>query len=540
MGIYNPSRCSHDNCPYYTTCNQQGNIIKTISNKRKVKRIAEKNYYSLEEAVAELKQSLEQAYRSIGSGIHLIKAQTSIGKTTQYIDLIAKHPESKFLIALPTNILKKQVKEDLVGAGIPKEDIFMTVSLSDDFMFRNEWEIVKKAYKRGDYSKKKKVLEKLYNGIKDDINKKAYAELCKKHIDGISALKDERVLVTTHAFLFHISEDVLSRYIVIIDEDILLQHVFSQTHEIRVSILENVIEQNIPEISNIANYVMNYPMNKYGQLAIECNFSNLTEEQMDELGCCWDDNINDLKHAKSFVRIKEEISDIEKIKYFCPFDFPKLKYIILSATVNANIYQQYFYGLLPVYFYPVKMAKYKGKVIQYTYHSLGRRDLSAKMQVFDIARKKANNNNKLEIITFKEGISIKNVANMNSFGLYYGNTMGINALSGKDIGIIGTPYKTEDAYKLIACFLGADVNADKDNRPRPRRVEYNGYSFYITTYQDKILKEIQLYNLESELEQAIGRARLLRHSCNVYVFSSFPCEQAELHMENYLIDGEIE
>ena len=59
-----------------------------------------------------------------------------------------------------------------------------------------------------------------------------------------------------------------------------------------------------------------------------------------------------------------------------------MKYIILSATLNENIYRKYFEGKMKIYSYPEKKAAYKGKLQQYTYHSLGRRDLSEKMQVF--------------------------------------------------------------------------------------------------------------------------------------------------------------
>lgn len=155
------------------------------------------------------------------------------------------------------------------------------------------------------------------------------------------------------------------------------------------------------------------------------------------------------------------------------------------------------------------------------------------MEVFEFARMIAGQE-KLEIITFKEGSSIKGVAHMNTKDLHFGNTTGINSLSGKDLAVVGTPYKIEESYKLVASYLGADVNQEIDMNPRPRRVEYSGYSFCITTYHDELLREVQLYALESELEQCVGRARLLRNACTVYVFSAFPCEQAELRMGNYL------
>ena len=140
----------------------------------------------------------------------------------------------------------------------------------------------------------------------------------------------------------------------------------------------------------------------------------------------------------------------------------------------------------------------------------------------------------MEIITFKEGPSIKGVDKMNTKNLHFGNTIGMNCLSGQDIGIVGTPYMIESAYKLIACYLGANVNNKNDKKPKPRRVNYKGASFIITTYEEPLLQEFQLYALESELEQCVGRARLLRKECTAYVFSAFPCEQAEIRMGNYL------
>ena len=58
------------------------------------------------------------------------------------------------------------------------------------------------------------------------------------------------------------------------------------------------------------------------------------------------------------------------------------------------------------------------------------------------------------------------------------------------------------------------------------RTSYNGYDFRIKTFQSDILRKIHLWMLESHLEQAVGRARLLRYSCTVKVFARFPVAQA--------------
>lgn len=531
---YKPMRCSADICPYYETCVHYGTIVDTLSIDRKVYKVNKDEYIPLEEAVEELKDCLEKAYQSIGTGVHLIKAQTSIGKTTQYIDLIMKHPESRFLIALPTNILKKQVYEDLLRARIPEDNIFMSASVTDTPFFKDEWDNIKEAHRRGLHNITTVVLKAVYEKIKDDPSKIGMVDECTKLILGIKGIKDERVVVTTHAALMQMPDTFLSKFTVIIDEDILQLAVFNQMHTISTECLKMVLEQEVSGYSQISSIMLEAKENEYKTISLKSNLHPLSEEQMLELGCGSEDNINDIQKAEVFVKMKDTQSDEAVVKYFCPHKFSAQKYIILSATLNDNVYRNYFRGMLPVFYYEMKQVAYRGKVVQYTYHSLGRKDLSGKMEVFEIAKKIANKSD-LEIITFKESTSIKGVRSMNTKDLHFGNTTGINSLSGKDLGIVGTPYKTDDSYKLIACYLGANVNNKIDEKPKPRRVEYKGYNFYITTYSDELLREVQLYSLESELEQCVGRARLLRKDCIVYVFSAFPCEQAELHLENYLV-----
>ena len=109
---YRPMRCQKEFCPYFEMCSNAGTIIDTISMDRKVYSDTPK-YYSIEEANECLRANLETAYKSNIQGIHLIPAQTALGKTTAYIELIEKYRKTKFLVALPTDILKNQVAKDL-------------------------------------------------------------------------------------------------------------------------------------------------------------------------------------------------------------------------------------------------------------------------------------------------------------------------------------------------------------------------------------------------------------------------------------------
>ena len=68
------------------------------------------------------------------------------------------------------------------------------------------------------------------------------------------------------------------------------------------------------------------------------------------------------------------------------------------------------------------------------------------------------------------------------------------------------------------------------------------YEFVLITYKGEELQNLQIYFIKKELEQSIGRARLLRKDCQVVVLSNFPCEQAELNQDDYLeiIESEVE
>ena len=73
-----------------------------------------------------------------------------------------------------------------------------------------------------------------------------------------------------------------------------------------------------------------------------------------------------------------------------------------------------------------------------------------------------------------------------------------------------------------------DMDFDEDEEMEPQLVTHNGYRFRFTTYKDANLREVQFWMIESELEQAVGRARLLRNECAVHLFSNFPLSQSKM------------
>lgn len=110
--------------------------------------------------------------------------------------------------------------------------------------------------------------------------------------------------------------------------------------------------------------------------------------------------------------------------------------------------------------------------------------------------------------------------------LHFGNTEGSNMLEGQNILVVGTPYHAEFLYKLAAFSMGMEF--DEDEKMMSQTVVHNGYRFRFTTFKNEDLRAVHLWMIESELEQAVGRARLLRNACTVHLFSNFPLSQAEM------------
>lgn len=100
----------------------------------------------------------------------------------------------------------------------------------------------------------------------------------------------------------------------------------------------------------------------------------LSDKELESLGI--DENVNDLRLARSFVKENSEDTGDCIVYYFAPPKLPDTKTVILSATFNSEVYRKYFET--EIIEYPVIMAPYCGKIKQFTYHSLGRRNLKEK------------------------------------------------------------------------------------------------------------------------------------------------------------------
>lgn len=114
---YQPQGCC--NCPYEKECLHAKNMILTAKpGKSTILQTVKKEYVSIQEAEEDLKNKFLQAVSSEKPGVHIIKAQTGIGKTNLYLNYLLKNPNETFLIAAPTHKLKMEVYNNAIRKGI--------------------------------------------------------------------------------------------------------------------------------------------------------------------------------------------------------------------------------------------------------------------------------------------------------------------------------------------------------------------------------------------------------------------------------------
>jgi hypothetical protein len=217
-------------------------------------------------------------------------------------------------------------------------------------------------------------------------------------------------------------------------------------------------------------------------------------------------NIIDLVESNYVYRGKTETTFLKR-KWL-----PKEKVVVLSATANEEVYRmltQY-----NIHYYSCKNAEYTGKLKVYSKYSFSRYALNHQEGIIEYIKDRIDND---IVITFKQFEKLFHTK------YHYGAIEGLNCLAGKNISIVGLPNINDFVYKLYGMAAGLNVD---NSIMRSMRIEYNGYSFEINTFESSKLRTIQLWMLESFIEQAVGRARLLRNHCTVKVFARFPVEQA--------------
>ena len=505
---YKPFSCDGF-CPYCQECNHGTNILSTVRPKPgMMERIPgyREEFYSLEEVQDDTYAAISRAYRAEDTKIHIIKSQTGAGKSYSYLQLMSENPDHRFLIAAPTNLLKDEIYYKAKGLDIA---VCKTPSLEQikdelpDKIRKN----INRFYKSGQHRLVHPYIEKILRA-KDIPCLRKYME------DRNAVMKSNGSLITTHRYLLNMDEKRLKEFdAIIIDEDILFKSIIPNQGEVTIAELKKLSADTAD--SRLSEKIKRLLKLAKDQSCIEVDSFEWDSEDeelysFDLPSFCLAEKFY-LRRASKENKLTEDIVTYLKLPSFKN----DVKYIMVSATVDKKVCCQYFHGDR-IESHECKNAKYEGTLYQYPGKSMSRSSIANNPGIVRRLMKYFGMRDKHTITFMREKIG----------HLHFGNTEGSNTLEGQDILVVGTPYHADFIYKLAAFTM--DMDFDEDEEVEPQVVAHNGYRFRFTTFKDKYLQAIQFWMIESELEQAVGRARLLRNSCKVHLFSNFPLSQAKM------------
>lgn len=500
-------------CPYHSTCPHGRTILSTLKPKyHQMERIEsyDEQLVSLEEAYSDFVQKFFEAVHSDKKGWHILQAQTAIGKTSVILSLLLEFT-LKILLAVPSNKLKRETCDRAKETGV---DLLASPSLHElkEFLPDEIWEEIEALYAAG--KSPTAYIDKLIRH-----SDKAYVELFTQYKKDMLSFHAHDRAITTHRRLTNLD---LSKYdLIIVDEDIIYSTIIPNRENISIADLKR-LKKKLDEKDPLKAKVK-----KILKKSKEEEFFTVEEIEYRDI---YDDlemeaNIAALCSAKHFCYRENSDSEPgeqdECVTFVIPIEFPEdKKYIMLSATADKEICEYYF-GKDNVTFYDCKKAPILGTLYQYGDRNMSRSAMRQDKKRLEKIKKWTG---------IEHTISFKEFESDYDIDLHFGNCSGFDLFKGKNIDVIGTPHQPEWVYKLFAYSLGFDV----DEKLKPQTIViHNGFRFRFTTYEDKILRNIQFYMIESELEQAVGRARLLRCDCTVNLFSDFPLKQAVLGVSEY-------
>lgn len=118
---YRPEQCinSKKPCPYYDRCKASSLYTKASRKIRKLE--STEDFYEIEKCEGDLREFLENAVNAKDLDIHVINAQTALGKTEQYAEIVKNQTDKKFLIAASTIKLQHELAERIEAKGVKCE-----------------------------------------------------------------------------------------------------------------------------------------------------------------------------------------------------------------------------------------------------------------------------------------------------------------------------------------------------------------------------------------------------------------------------------
>lgn len=532
---YAPSRCESF-CPYYKECNTAGNIIDTlkINNKNRIiKNEKETKFEELDivrnDLKIEQKNSINECLNNNEETklLKLVKCQTGAGKTTTTMELLKEfiNMDKCIIYATPTIEAKREFVELLKENNIkhimtPDFKGIKEKSLKDEIEYNQEL---------GMHNRLKDLLNTC---MEDESISSEDKEIIENHINFKERSKNYNIVVSTHKMLQYIN--YIPADLVIIDEDYIEKSGYNTASVSfgdldyiieRTEITGNLIKRKINQIKDI----------KYKTLdnIKPIRVGNEKRKKIEEECTNIKTNFNVISFLESEMiyfynpidNKSDEINSDTVINFMSANDLPNRNIIILSATMNREMYERKYGNNRNIEYIELPKCKYYGNIYQFFKLSYSKRSIEEHEGILDRIKSRYEN---VPIITYKKYCSEENEYN-------FGAINGLNSLQGQDLVVIGSHRKNIVYYLMLAYDIYGKKYNTSDFELDYIDIERNDFTFKFYTFKDETLRNIELWSVYSEQEQAIGRARLVNpenSNTNVYVYSGYPAEQAQLCIED--------
>ncbi len=454
---------------------------------KRIERIREKETISLVDAQLKFENAFQEALNANDNLIYIFKVPTGFGKTSALLNL------KGVIQAYPTHKLKSEVAEKMAIpiSNVPNLPTFRNPNINAD---------IANYYAQG-------LHEKAYFYLQDIANRKstltAYedSDAAKLYLSETDKEWDKATtLLTTHQrAIFRDDAPVI-----IYDEDPI--HSILKTEDVN---LNDLIALNfkLPDGSNIdsvIDFIINArkgDVNPTPQTDIDRNVLVRAAYKIES-------NTNTIEFLSSNGFYKKNDNQLSYVIHNALAD--NQKHMILSATPLTTLYEQLYPGRVKVI--DLSNIQLKGRVLQSAYKTYSRTSLTDEL-ITELNDYLGNT----PVITFQK---LKNKFNNPVQDMHYHNTLGYDSLNGVDCAIVGTPHYNDSVYRLLAFVAG--INPNDEGQMKMQQVEYEGHRFSFMTFKNPQMQKIQLSMIESEIIQAVGRARALRNDVTVQLFSNFP------------------
>lgn len=525
---YLPMRCTNF-CPYCDSCPNEGvNMIQATDNKRgQIRKIKEDTVaaLSIEDGVEMLYDAITDAFNTEEYTVTVIKASAGIGKT-EVLKRLNSYDNT--LIAYPNHRLGSDIikRLNIEGSLHLKELELEDISILNEFRRLQKIGAYKQARQYIEHYKEQ-LIQECSGQLIIDINKQKELNRINDYLSGINeSRKTSKLIFCTHKKALEIENNNINTYI--IDEDIVAGTIIS-TIKISISEIEELIVAceriNACNTKEQLNILRTKIIEARQDINVPITIPRLEINQK-EINALIEFKKNIITiNLKELMNISAVIADENGVALgMTVAELPNKKCIILSATANELVYKRLFPNR-KINFIDISNIQPEGQVIlHYTGCSRSKLNKNFDMILKQIKNEASGIDN---IITFKKFEDKFKKEGFNTI-THFGACSGLDSYKGQDLIVAGTPHADERVYRLLAATIDGKVEEhEKISYINARR---NGFEFYFNTYEKgSLLQEIQFYYIESELVQAIGRARILRTDATVHVFSNYPVRGVVLY-----------